>query len=212
MVQLSRIKNITNEQEWMKILRKAKDSIVLVEFASSTSIGSKGMAPYMSTISRTAEYNRIKMYKVDVDLVPDVAIACGVKAIPTYQIWKSGEKIDEMSGALPQRLVTMLKTHNVQEKSKFRYLRLAATVAAAVGGVFALLKYKAEVEAKEKGEREQLLVKRAEEQRKLKAQKERDRIKALDARGEKTVDMIGMDEDEDEWDDDDEEEEEEDED
>ena len=172
MVQLSRIKNITNEQEWMKILRKAKDSIVLVEFASSTSIGSKGMAPYMSTISRTAEYNRIKMYKVDVDLVPDVAIACGVKAIPTYQIWKSGEKIDEMSGALPQRLVTMLKTHNVQEKSKFRYLRLAATVAAAVGGVFALLKYKAEVEAKEKGEREQLLVKRAEEQRKLKAQKE----------------------------------------
>jgi thioredoxin-like negative regulator of GroEL len=149
------------------------------------------------------------MYKVDVDLVPDVAIACGVKAIPTYQIWKSGEKIDEMSGALPQRLVTMLKTHNVQEKSKFRYLRLAATVAAAVGGVFALLKYKAEVEAKEKGEREQLLVKRAEEQRKLKAQKERDRIKALDARGEKTVDMIGMDEDEDEWDDDDEEEEEE---
>ena len=38
----------------------------------------------MSTISRTAEYNRIKMYKVDVDLVPDVAVACGVKAIPTY--------------------------------------------------------------------------------------------------------------------------------
>ena len=26
MVALSRIKNITNEQEWMKILRKAKDS------------------------------------------------------------------------------------------------------------------------------------------------------------------------------------------
>ena len=77
------------------------------------------------------------MYKVDVDLVPDVAVACGVKAIPTYQIWKSGEKIDEMSGALPQRLVTMLKTHNVQEKSKFVYLRLAATVAAAIGGVFA---------------------------------------------------------------------------
>ena len=39
MVALSRIKNITNEQEWMKILRKAKDSIVLVEFASSTSMG-----------------------------------------------------------------------------------------------------------------------------------------------------------------------------
>jgi len=212
MVALSRIKNITNEQEWMKILRKAKDSIVLVEFASSTSMGSKGMQPYMSTISRTAEYNRIKMYKVDVDLVPDVAVACGVKAIPTYQIWKSGEKIDEMSGALPQRLVTMLKTHNVQEKSKFVYLRLAATVAAAIGGVLALLKYKAEVESKEKGEREKLLVKRAEEQRKLKAQKERERIKALDARGEKTVEMIGLDEDddededEDEWDEDDEDE------
>jgi len=55
-------------------------------------------------------------------------------------------------------------------------------------------------------------VKRAEEQRKLKAQKERERIKALDARGEKTVEMIGLDEDddededEDEWDEDDEDE------
>ena len=50
------------------------------------------MQPYMQTISRTAEYNRIKMYKVDVDLVPDVAVACGVKAIPTYQIFGRVER------------------------------------------------------------------------------------------------------------------------
>ena len=43
------------------------------------------------------------MYKVDVDLVPDVAVACGVKAIPTYQ-WKSGEKIDEIEWGLATKI------------------------------------------------------------------------------------------------------------
>ena len=109
------------------------------------------MQPYMSTISRTAEYNRIKMAK-GCGFSPGCG-SCVRSESDTDVPLKSGEKIDEMSGALPQRLVTMLKTHNVQEKSKLQYLRLAATVAAAIGGVFALLKYKAEVESKEKGER-----------------------------------------------------------
>ena len=71
--------------------------------------------------------------------------------------------------------------------------------------IFEVLKqrFTAEIESKEKGEREELLVKRAEEQRKLKAKKNRERIKALDARGEKTAAMIGMDEEDEENDDDD---------
>jgi thioredoxin 1 len=213
MMAFSRIHNITSEQEWMKILRRAKaKDVILIEFASATSQGSKGMQPYMSTISRTAEYSRIKMFKVDVDLVPDVAVSCGVKAIPTYQVWKNQEKIDEMSGALPQRLVTMLKTHNVAEGSRFKIIRLALTAGAVVAGVMSLLKYKEEIEAKERGQRKIDAKQRKIDEVKYSRKKEQERLRELSRRGELTSQMkkqsnYGRDDDDDDDDDDEEEEE-----
>ena len=69
------------------------------------------MAPYMQTLARTAEFKRIRFVRVDIEAVPAVAEKCNVKALPTYQLYKNGEKLEEMSGALPSKLVAMLKEH-----------------------------------------------------------------------------------------------------
>jgi len=37
--------------------------------------------------------------KVDVDDASDVAEACGISAMPTFQFYKNGVKVDEFSGA-----------------------------------------------------------------------------------------------------------------
>ena len=73
------------------------------------------MAPYMQTLARTAEFKRIRFVRVDIEAVPAVAEKCNVKALPTYQLYKNGEKLEEMSGALPSKLVAMLKEHNVKD-------------------------------------------------------------------------------------------------
>ena len=41
----------------------------------------------------------ITFVKVDVDDSEEIAAACGISAMPTFQFFKGGEKIDEFKGA-----------------------------------------------------------------------------------------------------------------
>jgi thioredoxin-like negative regulator of GroEL len=47
---------------------------------------------------------RMTFAKVDVDAVPAVAQVCGVSAMPTFQFFKNGQKVDELVGADPRAL------------------------------------------------------------------------------------------------------------
>lgn len=40
-----------------------------------------------------------------------VAAECGVKAMPTFQFYKKGTKIDEMNGADKDKLVALVQKH-----------------------------------------------------------------------------------------------------
>jgi thioredoxin 1 len=57
-----------------------------------------------------AEEFKDKIYfaKVDVDEVQDLAQELGVRAMPTFQFFKGGEKVDELVGASPQALESAL--------------------------------------------------------------------------------------------------------
>lgn len=50
-------------------------------------------------------------YKVDVDEASDVAGACGISAMPTFQFYKGGEKIDELCGADETKLKALVLKH-----------------------------------------------------------------------------------------------------
>jgi thioredoxin 1 len=50
----------------------------------------------------------VEFVKVDVDDADDVAAACGIQAMPTFQFFKGGAKVDEMKGADQAKLATLL--------------------------------------------------------------------------------------------------------
>ncbi len=49
-------------------------------------------------------YPSARFYKLDVDEVPDVAQELGIRAMPTFLLFKGGEKVGEVVGANPKAL------------------------------------------------------------------------------------------------------------
>ena len=50
-----------------------------------------------------------RFYKLDVDEVPDVAQELGVRAMPTFMVFKDGEKIGEVVGANEKALAALVQ-------------------------------------------------------------------------------------------------------
>jgi thioredoxin 1 len=57
------------------------------------------------------QYTGASFLKVDVDELSDVAQEYGIRAMPTFLIFKDGEKVDEVVGANPAKLEAVIKKH-----------------------------------------------------------------------------------------------------
>ncbi|KAG9230779.1 putative thioredoxin [Amylocarpus encephaloides] len=80
-----------------------KDNNVVVLDCFATWCGPcKVIAP--TVVKFSDEFPSIHFAKIDVDEVPDIAQKLGVRAMPTFLIFKDGEKVSEVVGANPQAL------------------------------------------------------------------------------------------------------------
>lgn len=58
------------------------------------------IAPKIATMSQEDKYkDAVEFYKIDVDEVPDVAQELNIRAMPTFLLFKDGEKVEEVVGA-----------------------------------------------------------------------------------------------------------------
>jgi len=55
------------------------------------------VAPHFEKMSE--EYANAVFVKVDVDAQSKIAELCGIQAMPTFQFFKNGAKVDELQGA-----------------------------------------------------------------------------------------------------------------
>ncbi|QIW98963.1 hypothetical protein AMS68_004481 [Peltaster fructicola] len=75
------------------------DKLVILDCYATWCGPCKVIAPKIVEFSH--KYTDAKFYKLDVDESPDVAQELGVRAMPTFFIFKNGEKIAEVVGANP---------------------------------------------------------------------------------------------------------------
>lgn len=84
---------------------------VLVDFWAVWCGPCKMIAPIIDEIAR--EYNeKLKVVKIDVDANPRTAMQYGIRSIPTLMLFKGGQVVEQMVGAVSKRhLVEKITPH-----------------------------------------------------------------------------------------------------
>jgi len=84
---------------------------VLVDFWAVWCGPCKMIAPVVEEIA--SEYDgRLKVGKVDVDNNPEVPLKYGIRSIPTLMVFKGGNVVEQIIGAVPKRnLVDKVTPH-----------------------------------------------------------------------------------------------------
>lgn len=73
---------------------------VLVEFWAQWCGYCRMVAPAIDALAR-AKAGLVKVVRVDVDKAPELAQRFGIRATPTFLLYRNGNKVNEIGGALP---------------------------------------------------------------------------------------------------------------
>jgi len=75
----------------------ASDKLTVVDFTATWCPPCQMIGPIFEKMA--GDFEGANFVKVDVDANSETAEAAGISAMPTFQFYKNGEKIDEMCGA-----------------------------------------------------------------------------------------------------------------
>ncbi|KAK0743479.1 thioredoxin-like protein [Schizothecium vesticola] len=88
----------------------AREPIVLLDAFATWCGPCKAVAPVVAKWAESEEYkDKIYFAKFDVDHLPELAAELGVRAMPTFFVFKNGDKVDEHLGGNPGPIQALLQ-------------------------------------------------------------------------------------------------------
>ena len=86
-----------SKPEFDNALVEAKDNLVVLDCFAIWCGPCKTIAP--KVVQMAKEFGNARFYKIDVDEATELAQELGIRAMPTFMLFKSGQKVDEIVGA-----------------------------------------------------------------------------------------------------------------
>uniref|UniRef100_A0A7S2RB92 Thioredoxin domain-containing protein n=1 Tax=Rhizochromulina marina TaxID=1034831 RepID=A0A7S2RB92_9STRA len=99
-----RVIAVHSEGEWKEALQLT--DLVLVDFFATWCPPCRSAAPYVGKLSE--KYGAVTFVKVDVDEIRQLSVENGVSSLPTFQLFRNGQKIDETVGFRPAAIEHLL--------------------------------------------------------------------------------------------------------
>ncbi|KAJ3249077.1 Thioredoxin domain-containing protein 2 [Chytriomyces hyalinus] len=99
--------NITSESEFTRYINGSK--LTVVDFTATWCGPCKAVAPRFEALA--GKFPNCNFIKVDVDDQKAISTAHGVRAMPTFMLFKNGKKLDEVVGADIAKVERLVNTH-----------------------------------------------------------------------------------------------------
>ncbi|KEY68126.1 hypothetical protein S7711_05535 [Stachybotrys chartarum IBT 7711] len=88
-----------------------KEPAVIVDCFATWCGPCKVIAPVLAGLSDDSKNQGIRFVKFDVEKLPDLTAELGVRAMPTFMVFRDGKKVDELMGAHKGALEQLIEKH-----------------------------------------------------------------------------------------------------
>ncbi|KAE8313735.1 thioredoxin-like protein [Aspergillus transmontanensis] len=94
---MAEVTPLNSHSEFQDLINSGQ--VVIIDFWAEWCGPCRMISPVFGKLASDPQFSSIKFVKVNVDEQEDISQECAIRAMPTFQVFKDGQKLDTFVGA-----------------------------------------------------------------------------------------------------------------